>query len=156
MTPQTLPYTGYDGLAYDRDELARVMRATYDEIIDFVTTPEFKALMTEMSALSPVERPRFVFDVLLNDEALASRGIVAPEGLLIQRSAFGDRRPTLFVVKKFLPEEYKNVWQNVNITFDNAFVDESVGRDPETSWRVPLPADVQAAAMARGKELETV
>jgi hypothetical protein len=90
----------YAGLAYGRAELATVMRRTYDEIIDFVTTPEFEALMEEMGRLPAVERPRFVVSVLLNDEALKNRGIVVPDGLLIQRSAFGDRRPTLFVVKK--------------------------------------------------------
>jgi hypothetical protein len=151
-----LPYSGYDGLAYEQAELARVMRSNYDDIIGFVTTPEFRRLMEEMSSLHPNDRPQFVFDVLLNDDALAERGIHRPEGMLIQRSAFGDRRPTLFVVKKFLPEEYKDVWQNVNITFDNAFIDESVGRDPATSWRPPLPADAQAAAMAKGLPLESL
>lgn len=146
----------YAHLGYDRTELAAVMRSTYDEIIDFVTTPEFKALVDEMGRLPAAERPTFVLSVLLDDDARRARGVVVPEGLLIQRSAFGDRRPTLFVVKKFLPERYSNVWQNVNVTFDNLFVDETVSRDPATCWRHPLPVDVQSEAMARGLELESL
>lgn len=154
--PTQSVYRGYDGLAYGKEELEAVMRSHYAEIIEFVTTPEFRSAMEEMTSLLPEERPNFVYDVLLNDDELAKRGIRRPNGLLIQRSAFGDRRPTLFVVKKFLPEKYKNVWQNVNITFDNAFLDESVSRDPATSWRPPLPVELQAAAMAKGMPLENI
>lgn len=75
--------------------------------------------MEDLGAFHPIHRPKFVFDVLLSDDALAARGIKRPENILIQRSAFGDRRPIIFVVKRFLPEEFSNVWQNVNITFDN-------------------------------------
>lgn len=149
-------YSGYDGLSYDQAELASVMRATYDDLIDFVSTPEFGEVMKEMSALHHTQRPRFVFDVLLRDEVLARRGVHRPKDVLIQRSAFGDRRPTIFVVKKFLPEKYKDVWQNMNITFDNEFIDASIGRDPETSWRAPLSPDEQAAAIAAGQDLEEV
>ena len=92
--------------------------------------------------------------MLLSDEALAARSIKRPENILIQRSAFRDRRPTIFVVKRFLPEEFSNVWQNVNITFDNQFIESTVKRDPEISWRKPLPVSDQAAAMARRDALE--
>jgi len=34
---------GYTDLEYGEAELAQAMRETYDELIDFVTTPEFKA-----------------------------------------------------------------------------------------------------------------
>jgi hypothetical protein len=34
----------YPGLDFDREELATVMRQTYDELIAFVTTPAFVAL----------------------------------------------------------------------------------------------------------------
>lgn len=151
-----LAYTGYDGLSYDRAELAAVMRATYNDLIDFVSTAEFGKVMEEMSGLHHTERPAFVFDVLLRDDVLAERGVYRPPEVLIQRSAFGDRRPTIFVVKKFLPERYKDVWQNMNITFDNEFIDESIARDPVTCWRAPLAPDVQAAAIAADKDLETV
>lgn len=148
--------TAYHGLAYDRDELSAVMRTTYDELIDFVTTDAFKALMLEMGRLPHTHRPQFVASVLLDKRELAVRGITAPEGVLIQRSAFGDRRPTLFVVKKFLPSQYTDVWQNVNITFDNEFADESVARDVSTSWRPPLDFNVQAQAMSEDRDLQEV
>lgn len=146
----------YEHLSYSQPELAAAMRETYNELIEFVTTPAFKAVMAEFGELNSTERPAFVMSVLLNKEELARRGVIAPEGLLIQRSAFGDRRPTLFCVKKFLPEKYKDVWQNVNLTFDNLFPDDSVARTPEIAWRAPLPVDLQATAMAEGKGLEEV
>ena len=146
----------YDALSYSREELGSVMRETYDELIDFVTTLEFKHIMTELTELSAAKRPAFVLDVLLNQEELVARGITVPSGILIQRSAFGDRRPTLFVVKKFLPEEFSDVWQNVNITIDNEFLDAAVSRDPETCWRPPLDVDLQSQAMASDVDLETL
>lgn len=156
MTDIPQRYSGYEGLDYDQAELAGVMRRTYDELIEFVSTLEFSELMLEMGALSTAERVAFVSAVILKPQELAIRGVVAPEGVLIQRSAFGDRRPTLFVVKKFLPEKYKNVWQNVNLTFDNEYVDSSISRDAAVSWREPLAPDVQAKAMYEGRELEKV
>ncbi len=103
----------YPNLSYSKDELAQVMQANYNDLIDFVTTPEFKEVMKEFGSLHSQERPVFVVSVLLNNEELAKRGIQVPPGILIQRSAFGDRRPTLFCVKKHLPSEYADVWQNV-------------------------------------------
>jgi hypothetical protein len=44
----------------------------------------------------------------------------------------------------------------VNITFDNEFVDSAVSRDPEKCWRPPLPVNVQAQAMAEGRDLEAL
>lgn len=146
----------YKNLSYDQTELAAAMRTTYDELIDFVTTPEFKELMKEFDLLGNQHRQAFIVSVLLNREELARRGVRVPDGILIQRSAFGDRRPTLFCVKKFLPAKYSDVWQNVNITFDNVFADDSVGRTPEISWRAPLPVGIQAEALAQGKNLEEI
>lgn len=148
--------TPYPHLAYSQRELQDVMRAHYDKIIDFITSAPFKALMEEMSDISHLDRPKFVREVLLDSDELNKRGVIVPPGILIQRSAFGDRRPTLFAIKHFLPKAYSDVWQNVNITFDNAYVDSSVARDRETCWRAPLPPDIQAQAMAQGVELETV
>jgi hypothetical protein len=144
----------YPHLSYARDELVQAMRATYDEIIDFVTTPEFKAIMEELGSLQGRDRPAFVASVLVNKEELARRGVTIPEGILIQRSAFGDRRPTLFCVKKYLPDRFHDVWQNVNITFDNEFADASVSRAPEVAWRHPLPVPLQSEIMAAGGNLE--
>ena len=67
--------------------------------------------MEDLGSLHPSHRPKFVFDVLLSDDALAARGIKRPKNILIQRSAFGGRRPIICVVKRFLPEEFSNVWQ---------------------------------------------
>ena len=94
--------------------------------------------------------------MLINDEELKKRGIDIPSGILIQRSAFGDRRPTLFAVKHFLPEKYANVWQNVNITFDNKYLDHEVTREKALCWRAPIPPDIQANEMAVDTELESV
>jgi hypothetical protein len=146
--------SAFDGLSYTQEDLQRVMRAHYDKIIDFVTSKAFLASMDEMSAMSHVERPSFVVDVLLNNEELTRRNIVVPDGILIQRSAFGDRRPTLFAVKHFLPKEYSDVWQNVNITFDNEFIDQQVSREKNLCWRPPLSPALQAEKMALGEGLE--
>jgi hypothetical protein len=146
----------YEHLSYGPEELARVMRKTYDELIEFVTSAEFEVLMVELGALRDWERPQFVADVLMDDDELAKRGVRIPDGVLMQRSAFGDRRPTLFVVKKFLPEEFSDVWQNVNITFDNKFEDNTVSREPHLSWRPPLDVSRQASAMAAGANLEAI
>ncbi|MEX2298797.1 MAG: hypothetical protein WD715_15390 [Dongiaceae bacterium] len=148
--------TPYPHLSYSQAELQAVMRTYYDKIIRFITSEPFKALMVEMSAIPHRERPRFVGDVLLNKKELAARGVVVPGGILIQRSAFGDRRPTLFAVKHFLPDGYTDVWQNVNITFDNDYLDSSVSRERATCWREPLPPDLQAQAMVDGVDLESV
>ena len=156
MTDSVASNERYPHLGYSQAELQAVMRAHYDKIIDFVTSEPFRTLMAEMSALSHLERPQFVHDVLLDKEELKRRGVVVPDGILIQRSAFGDRRPTLFAVKHFLPEKYTNVWQNVNITFDNVYLDGEVARDRETCWRPPLPPDVQAQSMADGTAQEEV
>jgi hypothetical protein len=146
----------YSELSYNQAELALVMRKTYDELIEFVTSAEFMDVMEELGALHSQERPAFVLSVLLDKGELEKRGIHIPDGILIQRSAFGDRRPTLFCVKKFLPHKYSDVWQNVNLTFDNHFLDESVSRAPEFAWRQPLPVDLQAEAMASGRDLEQI
>lgn len=139
---------GYDALDYDQPALQQVMRAHYDKIIDFITQPAFEALMLEMSTLQPAERPRFVAEVLIDPEVLKRRGVTVPDGILVQRSAFGDQRPTLFAVKHFLPKAYANVWENVNITFDNAYVDAAVSRDRDTCWRAPLSPQQQAEVIA--------
>lgn len=146
----------YVGLDFTRQELGAAMRETYDELITFVTSEPFQAIHAELMNLSKQERPGFVLRVLLRKEELVKRGVQVPGGILIQTSAFGDRRPTLFVVKKFLPPRFHQVWQNVNITFDNEFDDAEVSRDPEACWRAPLPVALQNAAIAAGIDLESL
>jgi hypothetical protein len=146
----------YTNLSYGRIELARVMREAYDQLIDFITRPAFQKTLNDLYDLDSHKRPSFVASVLLDEKELAKRDIQVPEGIMIQRSAFGDRRPTLFCVKKYLPDRYSDTWENVNITFDNSFPDDSVSRAPEYAWREPLPVNLQTEVMARGGDLEQI
>jgi hypothetical protein len=99
------------------------------------------------------DRPEFVAQVFLDPNELARRGVEVPLDVLIQTSAFGDRRPTLFAVKKFLPEKYQAAWENVNLTF-GTYDEAAVLNTPEASWRPPLPVQLQNALIARGIDLE--
>jgi hypothetical protein len=146
----------YPGLDFDREELAAVMRQTYDELIAFVTTPAFVALHDHMMALDPKDRPGFVTSVVMNRDELSKWDIVVPDGILIQTSAFGDRRPTLFAVKKFLPRKYHVVWENLNWTFDNDREKLNVPRSLDKAWRPPLPVVLQNRLMANGEDLQAV
>lgn len=153
MTSKDQPY---DGLDFSPEELQRAMEENYDDLCKFMVAPEFQAVHNELMSLPTEERPRFVVDVLLDSEELARRGVNVPPGILIQTSAFGDRRPTLFVLKKFLPEKFHAAWENVNWTFNNEFEDEDVPYDTESSWRRPLRVDVQNALLAGGEDLQAV
>lgn len=125
-----------------QERLHEACRTGYEELIEFVSTDAFEGVYDELMSLEPANRPQFVVEVLLSDDELAKRGVCRPEDLLIQRSTFGDRRPTLFCVKKWLPPEFHRFWENVNITFDN---DEDVATVPtdERAWRAPLPPALQ-------------
>ena len=64
----------YDGMDFGRDELYGIMRTTYDELINFVTTPAFKAFHKELMGLLPKKRPSFVAKVLFDpDERIKNR-----------------------------------------------------------------------------------
>lgn len=145
----------YSELDFDQRELANAMSQAYEELIGFVSTPAFKTLYVQLMDLPSCERPEFVASVLLCPEELKKRAVQVPEGILIQTSAFGDRRPTLFAVKKFLPEKYHGVWENVNLTFDNQYKDGDISRDPDSCWRRPLPVALQNAMLASNVDLET-
>jgi hypothetical protein len=145
----------YPGLAYGKSELAAAMRQTYDELIEFVTQPAFQAVYNELRKLPATERPAFVNKVLLRPEELERRGVRVPPGILIQTSAFGDRRPTLFAVKKFLRVEFHDAWENVNLTFDNEYDDKDVSRDLTVAWRKPLPVGLQNALIGSNIDLES-
>ena len=134
------------------DELYRVMRKGYDELIEFVTTPSFQQLHAELYSLPERERPRYVEEVLLNPERLKARGVTVPEDIFIQRSSFGDRRPTLFCVKKYLPHHCHVFWQNVNLTFDNESLENVM--DDERAWRKPLPVEAQKLLIEQGATAE--
>lgn len=91
------------------------MAAALSEISAFVETDEVQALVAEMRSLPPSERPNWVSRVALDPNALAERGVVVPEGKIVQRSTFGDNRPTLFCITKPLPSGK----EKVTFTFDN-------------------------------------
>jgi len=146
----------YEGLEFDKDELSTAMRLYYNDIVEFITQPPFQALFSEMMAIPAKDRPQYVHDIWLNPAALAAQGLHVPDGILIQTSAFGDRRPTLFVVKKYLPEKYHCAWENVNWTFNNDFAENDVPNDPESSWRLPLSVSVQNALIANECDLQAV
>jgi hypothetical protein len=97
-----------------------VIQEGIEEIGRFAVQPEFQALLEDLYARPREERPQFVVDVVLNPEEQARRGIVAPEGMVIQRSAFADGRPTLFCITKKVPLAYP--WHKVTITFDSEMV----------------------------------
>ena len=102
--PETDEY--FEGLGFTQEELYGALRAGYDKLLDFVSLAPFRSLYAEMKRLPVAERPAFVKRVLLRPEELRQRGVVVPDGVLIQRSSFGDRRPTLFCVKTFLPTRF--------------------------------------------------
>jgi hypothetical protein len=64
--------------------------------------------------------------------------------------------PTLFAVKKFLPERYHGAWENVNWSFSNEYADEDVSRDSDVTWRPPLPVSLQNAAISQGIDMESI
>jgi hypothetical protein len=98
-------------------EIATTIRLAVADIAQFVRTESFMDLLDELYACANEAQPRFVHDVLLDSDQLLSRGISVPEGLMIQRSAFADGRPTLFCVTKIVPLAYP--WHKVTITFDS-------------------------------------
>jgi hypothetical protein len=140
MADTDAPPDLYSQLGFSREELAAAMRQVWDELIEFVATPGFRTVHSELMSLPRAERPGFVARVLLRPQELAARGVEVPAGILIQTSAFGDRRPTLFVVKKFLPSRFHGAWESVNITFDNEYADDQIRATPRRpgDGRCPL------------------
>lgn len=137
------------------DELRCAFKTAYADLIEFVSTPAFQALLDDMDILPIDGKINFVKDVCLNKNQLERRGIFVPNDIFIQRSSFGDRRPTLFCVKKYLPEQFHVYWENANITFD-ATPDYNVSRCPEVCWRQPIRPDIQSELLALSENLEMV
>lgn len=93
------------------------VEGSLNEINEVVKSPPFQRLLADMRKLpSEEQRRRFVQDVVINSQALTDRGILVPDGLIVQRSAFADGRPTLFCITKYLSDGE----QKVTITFDDA------------------------------------
>jgi hypothetical protein len=74
--------------------------------------------LRELYGLPEEDRADYVLNVLLSPQEQERRGITIPPGMVIQRSAFRDNRPTLFCVTQHLPPDLG--WQKVTVTFDNA------------------------------------
>jgi hypothetical protein len=146
----------YLGLNFSQANLVAVMRSYYDDLIDVVAQDSFQRFYYEMMALPQVERPDFVATELFDPKGRERRGIDIPDDVLLQTSAFGDRRPTLFAIKKMLPEQFSVAWENVNLTFDNEYVDSTVPRDPEGAWRAPLPVALQNSMLSKGEDLQSL
>ena len=130
-----------------REALHRALKEAYSNLVSFASRMAFQELLNELYGLPPAARPDFVNRVVMNPPEMARRGLSPPPGLLIQRSSFGDRRPTLFCLKQYLPEHVQTHWQNANITFDNVVDDAEIPRDSR-AWRRPLPVEVQQALIA--------
>ena len=126
----------------------------YDEIIQFVTTPEFNSIYNELMDLSIFEQPKFVVNVLLNDIELQNRGVNRPQNLFIMRTAFGDKRSTLFCVKKWLSRDLNVVWENVNIIFDTNSKEEV--SNGTSTFRSPVPVAIQHEYLSGRLEKEEV
>jgi hypothetical protein len=104
-----------------------VIQASLSEIAEFTKSPTFQAMLNEMWAIPPEKRPEFVLNVILSPAEREKRSIVTPQGMVIQRSAFADGRPTLFCVTKRLPPGAP--WHKVTFTFDNPPNPSSPERD---------------------------
>jgi hypothetical protein len=98
-------------------DLARWMSDGFQAIREYAASEPFARMYREMAELSAEGKATFVCSVLLDPEELARRGLTPPSGMRIQRSEFGDRRPTLFCVSQALPEGA--LWKRVTITFDH-------------------------------------
>jgi hypothetical protein len=108
---QPIPERGTSDLV--RAEIKKGIEA----IGEFVLSPAFQNMLTELAELEEEARPQFVVDELLEPTRRAQRNLVVPDGMHLQRSQFADGRPTLFCVSKELPLAYP--WHKVTITFDN-------------------------------------
>jgi hypothetical protein len=103
-------------LRYDTQEWPN---AGYEKLFSIARDPSFQRMLEELYGLPPNKRPHFVSNVIINSKERIRRGIHIPGDVLVLRSAFGDRRPTLFCLKKYLSKDLHKYWQNVNLTFDN-------------------------------------
>ena len=139
----------YDRLGFTPNEIHAAARRTYDELIDFVTTPAFRAVAEELESLPEADRPDCVWNVLMDEVELTRRGVEVPNGVLVQRSTIGDRRTKVFCVKKYLPERVHAVSQKVNIGSDSTPPEQIP--DDDAAWGEPLPGEMQALAIAAEK-----
>ena len=121
----------------DREVIRETLYRGILEIADFVVVDPFLSTLQEMYDMPEEDRPAFVLDVVLNEEAREARGIRVPETMTIQRSTFYDGRPTLFCISKMANLAYP--WRKVTITFDND-VGSTSTNDPGNIVPIPTPA----------------
>lgn len=109
-------------LPLTREAVQVEARAGLEEIRDLITTDEFISLLGELYDNAPEDRDAFVRKVLLDPAELANRGIKVPAGIKIQRSQFGDYRPTIFCVAKVMSDGVRKV----TFTFDSESIPAKV------------------------------
>nr|MDT0661136.1 hypothetical protein [Micromonospora sp. DSM 115978] len=86
------------------------MRQELENIRDFVTTEPFLDLVDHVYSLPVENRDEFVRTVILDTERLREEwNVVPPDGIKLQRSQFGDNRPTIFCVVKPLADGIRKV-----------------------------------------------
>jgi hypothetical protein len=98
-------------------ELTRWMADGLRAIAEYTSSERFRRMYDAMEGMSFEAKCHFVRTVLLNPAELERRGLTPPAGVRIQRSEFGDRRPTVFCVTQALPEGAQ--WKRMTITFDH-------------------------------------
>lgn len=98
-------------------DLTRWMADGLRAIARYTSSEPFRRMYDAMGGMSFEAKTRFVRTVLLNPDELERRGLTPPPGVRIQRSEFGDRRPTVFCVTQALPEGAQ--WKRMTITFDH-------------------------------------
>ncbi|MGW6123086.1 hypothetical protein ACWFRF_28875 [Nocardia sp. NPDC055165] len=125
------------------ERVAEEMRRGYEILLRVATDEAFRRLVDELYAQPEQARPAYVAEHILDPSARASAGVHIPDDVLVLRSSFGDRRPTLFCLKWYLPADLRRYWKNVNITFDNPTEPGTVPTD-DRAWRKPLIPSVQA------------
>lgn len=98
-------------------ELTRWMADGLRAIAQYTSSERFRQMYDAMADMTYEAKTHFVRTVLLNPRELERRGLTPPPGVRIQRSEFGDRRPTVFCVTQALPEGAQ--WKRMTITFDH-------------------------------------
>ena len=105
-----------------RDAVQQEARAGLEAIRDCITSDEFIRVLGELYDHAPEERDVFVRSVLLDPDELRRRGVTVPDGITVQRSQFGDQRPTIFCVTKLMSDGVRKV----TYTFDNESIPTAV------------------------------
>lgn len=90
-------------------EFQKEMKNSLLQITKFVNTESFQHMLQNLYDLPKEDRMSFVNDIILNPEELSRRQIHVPDDMIIQKSMFGDGRPTLFCVTNLLADPTEKV-----------------------------------------------